>query len=206
VTTDRRTYVAALALVAVGAVLALLATQAVWVRTTTASFPITAPGGATAATVRVVVESKGTEVASVVVATALVALAGLVAVVATRGWLRRLVGVLLVVAGLAVVVVSVRVLADPSAVTGQQIQPPTVVLDQSVTAWPVLAALGGVLVVAGGVVVVWRGAGWAGMAARYDAPAGTAAERPGDTWAAFDRGEDPTADPSPGRPSEDDLP
>jgi uncharacterized membrane protein (TIGR02234 family) len=78
------------------------------------------------------------------------------------------------------------------------------------SAWPWLAALGGVLVVAAGVLTVLRGAAWPGMSARYDAPAGkrsAAGPRraaaaasapagqptPADLWKALDRGEDPTA-------------
>ncbi|MEV4060709.1 Trp biosynthesis-associated membrane protein, partial [Nonomuraea dietziae] len=61
------------------------------------------------------------------------------------------------------------------------------------TAWPYLAAAGGALLIAGGVLAVARATGWAGMSGRYDRP-GSAAEQRDDKslWEAIDRGDDPT--------------
>ena len=125
-------------------------------------------------------------------ALALVALAGGGAVLATRGRLRRLLGGLLALLGLAVAagggygLVAVR-------------------RRRSSRQWPVLCLLGGLLAAAGGWSTALRGGGWPAMGARYERPARTAAPsapatgRPGgraadhrDAWDALDRGEDPT--------------
>jgi hypothetical protein len=100
-------------------------------------------------------------------ALALVALAGAAAVLAARGWMRRLVGVVLFVTGVAAVVLGV---AAP--------------------AWA--AVLGGVAVAVGGVWVVGRGPGWSRLSERYvrDSPPSDA---PHALWDALDRGEDPTS-------------
>jgi len=62
-----------------------------------------------------------------------------------------------------------------------------------------MAIVGGLLLVAVGVVVIVAGPAWPGMSARYDAAdsrpttATAGPERPHDLWDALDRGEDPTA-------------
>ncbi|NUP60893.1 MAG: Trp biosynthesis-associated membrane protein, partial [Nonomuraea sp.] len=68
---------------------------------------------------------------------------------------------------------------------------------EPVPAWPVVAGLGAVLLLAGGVFAALRGRGWAGMSARYDR--GGAGEAPSrrvhedrELWDALDRGDDPT--------------
>jgi hypothetical protein len=94
----------------------------------------------------------------------LVALAGVVGVLATRTWGRVPVGVALAVVGLAAM-----------RVAGSRY----------------VAAAGGVVLAATGVLVVRRGPGWGALGAKYDAPTG----RPptdADLWSALDRGDDPT--------------
>jgi len=135
----------------------------------------------------------------------LVGLAGVVAVAATRGWGRIAVGAVLLVVGGGVVALTAGVLADLT----------TAALDTAVvrdaggtsqgtvagTGWPLLAALGGLLLAGAGLLVAVRGRRWAALSRRYDAPAtrtqappptsGPVAER--ELWEALDRGEDPTA-------------
>ncbi|MFL6137605.1 MAG: Trp biosynthesis-associated membrane protein [Frankiaceae bacterium] len=121
-------------------------------------------------------------------ALAYVAVAGALAVAASRGWVRVAVGWLLVVVGLGVVA---AVVAALSGTAGR------------VTAWPAVTAAGGALVAAGGWLVAARGRRWAAMSARYEAPAARrTVERDPQVaqWEAFDRGDDPTADPTPDRP------
>lgn len=152
-------------------------------------------------------------------ALALLGLAGVPALLATRRWGRVAVGALLASAGAAAVVVVARVLGDfvlrisgtasygdalplpDGGTTGfVAVVPPP---DADPTVWPYAAVLGGVLLAAGGLVAVARGRAWPALGARYEAPASratTAAPAAGDpapvteksTWEALDRGEDPT--------------
>lgn len=104
-------------------------------------------------------------------ALALVAGAGAAAALAARGWLRRAVGVVLLVMGLVAVV---RSAGGP--------------------AWWGVA--GGVVTAAAGCWVAVRGPRWARWSGRYERPGG--GTDGGDVparalWDALDRGEDPTA-------------
>ncbi|MEV6525559.1 Trp biosynthesis-associated membrane protein [Longispora sp. NPDC051575] len=104
---------------------------------------------------------------------AVVAMAGAGALLATRGLGRRLVGALLVLAGLGVLAASGYGLdADGAA---------RVLL-------PAGNALSGLALCAAGAATLRFGAGWPTMGARYER--GT--ERKDDMWSALDRGEDPT--------------
>ncbi|MDG4827026.1 Trp biosynthesis-associated membrane protein [Asanoa sp. WMMD1127] len=106
-------------------------------------------------------------------ALALVALAGAGALLATRGWARRAVGALVLLVGLALVALPFGRVFDAS------------------TAWPALTAVGGLLVVAGGLAAALAGHRWPGMGARYErSPRSVGGTT--DTWNALDRGEDPT--------------
>ena len=123
----------------------------------------------------------------------LVALAGLVAIAATRRWGRILVGGALVAAGASVAAltadairdVEIRVLED--TVLRRLTVTPTAL---DLTVWPYVVLAGGVLLAATGILVAARGPKWAGLSAKYDAPT---APRESDLWDALDRGEDPTA-------------
>ncbi|MET7393261.1 Trp biosynthesis-associated membrane protein [Dactylosporangium sp. NPDC005572] len=129
------------------------------------------------------VRRTGTDLAPWLPALGAVALAGAGALLATRGAARLVVGGLLTVAGAGTVVAALLTLGDGVTV-----------------AWPVLSALGGLVVAAAGVVTVRFGRSWPAMGARYERP-----ERPrtpdgeprrpasqAELWDALDRGEDPT--------------
>jgi uncharacterized membrane protein (TIGR02234 family) len=162
----------------------------------------------------VAADLSGRTVAPAVFGLALVTLAGAVAALATRGTARRVVGVVVVAAGLATVVAAAtataatggsraRTLAAQALADRAGTSTVVPVTDGTVSVvvhavWPVLAAVAGVLAVVAG--VLWtlpvRGAGprtEGGLGARYEAP--VAAERPRDAslWSALDHGEDPTA-------------
>jgi uncharacterized membrane protein (TIGR02234 family) len=156
-------------------------------------------------------------------ALAIVALAGVVAVLAVRGWARRGVGVVLALTGAALVWRSLDdrgAISLARAVELRKVQGVDVVLPGSgvtVTAvWPWLSAGCGVLVLLAGVAVAARGHTWAGMSARYDAPSTAASPASGpitdspiaqddideatararadaSLWRALDAGDDPTA-------------
>ncbi|MEV4825889.1 Trp biosynthesis-associated membrane protein [Micromonospora sp. NPDC049274] len=128
-------------------------------------------------------------------ALALVTLAGGGAVLATRGRVRRVLGVLLGALGVAVAAGGgYGLVADLGGVVSRQ--------------WPALCLLGGLLAAVGGGWTALRGGGWPAMGARYERPARTVTEsgpptvappspmvgrRTTEAWDALDRGEDPTA-------------
>lgn len=151
----------------------------------------------------------GVDLAPLAGAVGVVLLASFGAVIATRGWLRRGVGVL-IVAGAVVVLVAV---VDPSGAErvlraglsargwsgGGYVT--------TVTPWRWLSLLGAVGCIGAGAAVAWFGAQWPTMGQRYDAPdpvgdsaAGAddlGAEPAGsvpteELWRALDNGRDPT--------------
>ena len=146
---------------------------------------------------------RGADLVTGLRAVALVGLAGVLALLATRRTGRLLVGALLALCGAAVVALVVRVLGrlEREAVLTERVlalSPVGVRADPSPTAWPLLCLAGGVLLAATGVLVAVRGRRWAEMSPRYDSPAARAPEPAADAgeravWEALDRGEDPTA-------------
>jgi uncharacterized membrane protein (TIGR02234 family) len=143
----------------------------------------------------------------------LVALAGVVAVLATRGVGRRAIGTMIALAGALLVWRSVSGLAAVSAARVRSLVQAkhsgvgvdaTLVPQVSVHAqWPASSAACGVFVLAAGLLIAVRGHRWATMSGRYDAPPGpapaedvSAARSRADAsmWTALDRGADPTAE------------
>jgi uncharacterized membrane protein (TIGR02234 family) len=148
------------------------------------------------------IQKSGGEVAPLVRAAGFVALAGVVALLATRRRGRLVVGAVVLLAGAAVVVgcvlFQVANEAEADAALAKSVADPTLTVHAtalSTTAWPYPTAVGGLLVVAGGLVTLLRSAGWPAMGARYDAPNAPARRTDSDPWAALDRGEDPTTHP-----------
>ncbi|WP_184540172.1 Trp biosynthesis-associated membrane protein [Micromonospora polyrhachis] len=189
----RRQLAYAVLLCLVGAGLAVFAATRIWAVEVTAR-PAPLPS--------VRVTRTGGELLPWLPALAVVGLAGAGAVLATRGMGRRLVGVLLLLVGLAVAV------GGGYGVAGLAHEDTTV-------GWPALCVLGGVLALAGGAVTVLRGGSWPVMGARYErrstrenspvqdgSAAGSMAANDGKgpvvarrtvaAWDALDRGEDPT--------------
>ena len=177
----RRGLLVAITLLAVGGALLLVSGGRAWSTTTTRSpgFP------------EVVVSSTGAEVAPLVVATGVLALAAAAALVAVRGWARRLLGVVVAVAGVAAFVQVLVASSPPVTGTGSSGE-----IDLAGSLWWPVAAAAALLVAGAGVLIALRGGGWPAMGARYDRDRGQAASDrpadPDDTWAALDRGEDPT--------------
>ena len=117
---------------------------------------------------------------------ALLALAGVAALVATSGMPRRVVGGLLgVVGGVVVVATAAAVLA----------------VSVAVGVGPLLAVCGGLLLAVVGCAVLLREPQLRRLSARYAAPGSPAAHADPDraAWAALDEGRDPTSDPVAGR-------
>jgi len=142
-------------------------------------------------------------------ALALVALAGVIAVIATRGVVRRLVGAVVALAGAALVW---RSLAGLDAVSQSRarslVQSKHSGAEVGAVAridvhavWAVLSVGCGALLLVAGLLVVWRGPRWGAMSAKYDRPAGggtaedeqqARARADASLWSALDRGVDPT--------------
>ena len=190
---SRRSYVLSLVACLAGAALALYAITRTW------SVHLTPRTGMSALR-----DAKtGTDLEPWVTGLAVVALAGTGALLATAGWVRRVLGVLLSLAGLGIVAGAIagRAGLDPGSARGG-------------TMWPILCAIGGVIIVTGGVTAARQGHRWPGMSARYDRkpvpppraePDSPTAGKPRDkssavvadhraAWDALDRGDDPTAD------------
>jgi uncharacterized membrane protein (TIGR02234 family) len=145
----------------------------------------------------------GADVAPVAAALAVVCLAGFGAVLATRGWVRRALGIVIVASAVVVVAVAVvpesttGLLEDALAARGWTGGG----YGRSVTAWRVAAAASGVVVMAAGAVVTRFAGEWATMGTRYDSPSEgrqtsqAAADGPmsdAAMWRALDDGGDPT--------------
>lgn len=144
-----------------------------------------------------VVQLTSSDLAPAASGLALLALASVAALVATRGVVRRLVGVLVLVAGAGIAVAAVHAGARARSAAEARLGATTRV-DLTLTPWPWLAAAGGLLVVAVGLLVLVRGGGWPSLSPRYQTqvapPVTTAADQtPDDLWRALDRGDDPTA-------------
>ena len=127
------------------------------------------------------ITSTGRELAPAANAAGWAALAGVLAVIATKSWGRAIIGVILAVAGLVTLIASICARPESSL-------------------WWLAAAVGGILVMASGLNVAIHGRSWPGLSRRYETagPAGASPRKPLTPWEAMDRGQDPTA---PGGPS-----
>ncbi|NUU21608.1 MAG: TIGR02234 family membrane protein [Streptomycetaceae bacterium] len=178
----------ALLLILAGAALVLSLTGRVW-----------AEGTAVAHDSRFAIDVTGSAVSKMPTALGLLGLAAAVAVLATRGRGRQMVGALLVLAGAGIIVTAVSGASDRSALDSVAATKAAVegvhAAEVTHTFWPWVTALGGALILLGGLVVILRGRAWPGMGSRYEAPGGRAPRRTttsADMWNALDRGEDPT--------------
>jgi hypothetical protein len=163
---ERRRYLVAVLLCLAGSALAAYAATRTW------SVDVVPRGGGLS---ELRTTRTGADASPWLPALGVVGLAGAGALLATRGAVRRAIGVLLMAAGLVV---------------------PVLALAAAVGLWPLLCALGGLAVVAAGALAVAYGHRWPAMGARYERrPDG---QRPGadptrSAWEALDRGEDPTS-------------
>jgi uncharacterized membrane protein (TIGR02234 family) len=166
-------------------------------------------GQAVQGTLRAPLHVSGGSLAPAVPALALAALAGALAVLATRGVVRRVAGFAVALCGLGVVVASALHLNpdtdDLAGRAGSALGTATATATGGGTAWPWLAIVGGVLITGAGGAAAWHGPVWPAMSSRYEAPSSadaavptrqrtTADDAPLAQWRAMDRGEDPTVD------------
>lgn len=211
----RREYLGTLLLGAAGAAVVLVAVRQDWARVLTVQ-PHPLP--ASTAVVR------GQDLLPAAGALGLAALAGLAAVVATRRLVRRLTGGLLAAFGVGIIVALSMPVTDAQvrgAVTGAAGTASSVAGGSTVDGgttpgggvagisvashvtmaafpWRWVAVAGAVLIVAAGLLAVWRGSRWPVMSSRYDRPARAAARQapagtdPAALWEALSQGVDPT--------------
>lgn len=128
----------------------------------------------------------GEQRSTALVPLAILALAGVAGAIATGGWLRRVLGIVLVLAGAAGVWSGVDGIQFGGFAPGL---PGT-----EIVFGHLIAALGGILVALGGLAAIkWAGAARK-LGARYAAPGAKAARKDPDTelWEALSEGDDPT--------------
>ncbi|MFD7689241.1 TIGR02234 family membrane protein [Streptomyces sp. NPDC059781] len=179
---------------ALGAAVALLATRQQWSEGTA-----TVAGGAFPLT------AQGSDVTGVPAALAVVGLAALVAVFAVRRAGRFAVAALLALSGAGTVAAALFGASDSGALDEKAAEASgdtsATVEALSHTAWPYVAAVGGVLLLLAGLLALRYGRLWPAMSGRYERggaprprrrPASVDPDRPEDLWKALDRGEDPT--------------
>ncbi len=128
----------------------------------------------------------GEQRATALVPLALLALAGVAGVIATGGWARRVLGVVLALAGVAAVWAGVAGVRFSGFAAGLPVT--EMLLGRG------LAVLGGILVAAGGLAAVKGAAETARLGTKYAAPATRKKVRDPDAelWEALSEGEDPT--------------
>ena len=187
----RRGLLVALAGCVLAGALVLLAAGRVWGRAA-----LVAPTGA-----HVAVHATGRDALSALPALGFALLVMAAAVVASRSWLRTVVGLVTVTLGGIVIAVAVRSTSDvATALRRRAFGVPAGAVHVSLSGWAVVTAVGGVLAVVAGALTVVRGSRWPGLGARYDAPDGSGrgaastTEPATQAWDALDRGEDPTTD------------
>jgi hypothetical protein len=152
------------------------------------------------------VQGTGSQVASGVVALALVAGAAALASTTAGSVVRRLTLAILGVAAIGELVLVGRVLLDPAGALGAVAaraagRTGTIETHASVTAWPWLCLVAVALLLVAD-VGGWLGARrWRGLGARYEAPGSTAGargQRVASAWDVLDAGDDPTVGDTPG--------
>lgn len=195
---SRRSLALMLLLTVLGAAVVLLAAGQTWAR-----------GSVDFQGAPLRISATGSETSGLPGALALVGLASAVAVFAVRGAARRVLGLLLALAGAATAAAALLAATGTGALDGRASRAVgltgAVATGISHTPWPWVAALGGIMLLLAGLLVVGRGRDWPGMSSRYDAPGASGAagkgragratpgpETPADLWKALDRGEDPT--------------
>ncbi len=149
----------------------------------------------------------GHDVAGGTSALGLVLLAAVVALPATRRWLRRVVALIVVAAGAGAIALAADVLADPTAAAhGSDYvgvfsfsADPTLRL--RATGWPWVDICAGGVALAAGTLALVRSGSWPAMGRRYESGGRSArSARPGQPssdasamWDRLDEGDDPTA-------------
>jgi hypothetical protein len=177
----RRGLTVAAAGCAVSGGLVLLAVGRMWLR-----YDVPEPGLAVRAA-----SATGHVVADPASTFALVVLAGILVLPATRGLLRRLAGVVIALAGLGIGYVAVlTIVLTKAALPGPDTSD---YLDGRVTVWPWIAAAAALVAIAAGLLTAVASRDWPAMGRRYEqggSPSRDSSEA--SMWDRLDVGDDPT--------------
>ena len=186
--TSRRAFVAVLCGCAVSGAVVLLAAGRTW---GTASLTTV-----TGSIDRVSVTGHAAESALPALGVALLVLAA--GVIAARGWLRRVVALVVVFVGAAVVALAVASRSDvASALEHRTFAVAHTSVPAHTSGWAVLTVIAGVVAVGCGALTAVLGSRWPALGSRYEAVGARRAEADAggaavSEWDALDRGEDPT--------------
>ena len=190
-----RSYRAALVLLLLGSVLALVSAGRTWVTA------VAGGGGLPTITVAL----SGSDLQPAVTAIALLGLAAVAGLLATRRRGRVVIGVLMAAAGLVVVALAIDVASTWNSLLGVGDTIRSLVAehvgtesaaDTTLSAWWLGAAVGGLLVAAAGVLAVLRSRDWPQMGRRYERRDDGASRAAESAWDQLDHGLDPTLDPA----------
>ena len=140
--------------------------------------------------------ASGGKAGPALLASALVGAAAVLATLTTGRVPRWIASVITVAAGVVSVVATLAVVRNPGRTLGDVATSMTGhtgdrTVDASLTIWPWVAVLGGVLLALTGVLAIIGARTWSGLSSRYDAPGATPARRRSD-WDMLSEGEDPT--------------
>ncbi|MDD2857938.1 MAG: Trp biosynthesis-associated membrane protein [Candidatus Nanopelagicales bacterium] len=133
----------------------------------------------------------GSEVVPQASPLAVVVIAGALAVLAVRGWVRQALGVLLALIGLLLAVAIVGFGINRRVDAGAE-----TLIDLQVRPWWVLAAVFALIVIVSGIVCAVSSRRWPSMGSRYERQ-GTSRAQSRSPWEVLDAGDDPTAAPDP---------
>lgn len=190
---DRRGYIVGLSSMLVGSALAWWSASATWVLVETSLLGDSTASEMTDVQAVGLLGVSGGNVVSIAAAAPIIGFAGLAGVIGSRGWLRRIVGVVVAIAGIALCASAVRFLSmmtvgspTPGGVSGSGDQNVVTVL----TVWPVVAMVAGLLLLVGGLLTTTVGHRWPTLGAGYERKS----TQPRDAWEALDAGLDPTVD------------
>jgi uncharacterized membrane protein (TIGR02234 family) len=175
-TGSRRELLAVILMTIVGAALVLLSTSRTW------AHAVVSVLGSLGAPRRL--DLSGRTVAPLVAALGLVALAAVIALLATRGRWRIVIGCLIAVAGALIVGATASITASDvrhgSALRDADSQ--AALRDARISvelrSWRHVAAAGGLLIAGAGLVAAARGRSWAAMGRKYDAPTAASTATP----------------------------
>ena len=190
---DRRGYIVGLSSMLVGSALAWWSASATWVLVERSLLGDSTSSEMTDVQAVGLLAVSGGSVVSIAAAAPIIGFAGVAGVIGSRRWLRRVVGVVVAIAGIALCISAVRFLSAmavgspiPGGVGGSG--------DQNVvtvsTVWPVVAMVAGLLLLVGGLLTTAVGHRWPTLGAGYERKSA----QPRDAWEALDAGLDPTVD------------
>lgn len=179
-----REYLIVLVVIAASSAIAWWATSATWAIGEQAMLGDSSGQYAEAVTQRSLGASA---LAPLAAAMPIVGFAGLAGVIGSRRLVRRIVGAIVVAAGVALVWTGIA--TTMRLAVGDTIPSAGVIVSVS-PIYPIITALAGLALAIAGLLVVLRGRAWPTLGSNYE----RSTDRPADAWRAMDEGLDPTDD------------